>query len=84
LTTDDRCSIHAPAPFGCAFFDVHMATGEADARSSFGLRAVLADWLAGGPYSQLWRALDVEGLRAPLPEEGRARLNQERLKRSPS
>lgn len=29
LTDDDRCSIHAVAPFGCAYFDTHMGREEA-------------------------------------------------------
>jgi hypothetical protein len=78
LTEADRCAIHAAAPFGCAFFDVHQAAAEADARSAAGLRAVLADWLAGGPYAEVWRALDAAGLRAPPPEVGRALLRQAR------
>lgn len=78
LTEAGHCGIHAVAPFGCAFFDTHMAVSAADARSSAGLRAVLGDWLAGGPYSRVWRALAAEGLLAPPPEEGRARLRQSR------
>ena len=41
LTGQGRCSIHATAPFGCAFFDAYMSEGEADERSATGLRAVL-------------------------------------------
>jgi hypothetical protein len=78
LTDDDRCAIHAVAPFGCAFFDVHQDTAEADERSTAGLRAVLADWLKDGPYAEVWQALAAAGLRAPPPEVGRALLQQTR------
>jgi Fe-S-cluster containining protein len=33
LTEDDRCSIHAVAPFGCAYFDTHMSMEQAHPRS---------------------------------------------------
>lgn len=33
LDKDNRCSIHAVAPFGCAYFDTHMTKEEADPRS---------------------------------------------------
>lgn len=78
LTDADRCAIHAVSPFGCAFFDVHLDATEADARSVAGLQAVLADWLAGGPYAEVWRALAAAELRAPPPEVGRALLRQTR------
>ena len=34
------CVIHAVAPFGCAFFDVHMGRAEADHRSLWGLSLI--------------------------------------------
>lgn len=40
LTPDDRCSIHSVAPFGCAYFDLHMSTTEGDARSLWGLQQI--------------------------------------------
>lgn len=33
LGDDDRCTIHAVKPAGCAIFDTHMNKGAADARS---------------------------------------------------
>src|SRR5215469_8456673 len=41
LTEADACAIHAVSPFGCAFFDTHLAGAEANARSAAGLKAVL-------------------------------------------
>lgn len=35
LDQNDHCLIHPVAPFGCAYFDVHMAKPEADRRSVF-------------------------------------------------
>lgn len=40
LDQDNRCMIHAVAPFGCAHFDAHMPTEEADRRSLWGLRQI--------------------------------------------
>lgn len=33
LDGNDRCMIHSVAPFGCAYFDMHMEKEEADRRS---------------------------------------------------
>jgi hypothetical protein len=72
LTPDSRCAIHALAPFGCAFFDAHQAADEADRRSGRGLRAILEDWIANGPYAQLWTSLHAAGRVAPAPEKLRS------------
>lgn len=40
LTEDDRCSIHAVSPFGCAYFSSHDDRVEADIRSLWGLRLI--------------------------------------------
>ena len=41
LTKDKQCSIHDVAPFGCAYFDVHMPRAEADQRSLWGLQQIM-------------------------------------------
>lgn len=41
LTPEKRCSIHELAPFGCAFFDVHMAYDEAMPRAKWYLTEIL-------------------------------------------
>ena len=64
LTVDDRCAIHAIAPFGCAFFDSHMNSEEADRRSTRGLHAIMEAWARNGRYAQFWLALDSAGLRS--------------------
>jgi hypothetical protein len=68
LTAENRCAIHAVAPFGCAFFDAHQSGAEADRRSRRGLQAVLDAWTNGADYARVWLALDAAGLRAPPPE----------------
>lgn len=84
LTAEDRCAVHAVAPFGCAFFDTHQADAEADQRSRRGLQAVLEAWKHSDLYAQVWLALDAVGLRAPPPEVCRQQLRQAQEKdRSP-
>ena len=41
LTDEDRCSIHAVAPFGCAYFDAHMSAKEGQRRSLWGFEILL-------------------------------------------
>jgi Fe-S-cluster containining protein len=40
---DNRCTIHAVAPFGCAFFDAHMPNDEANDRVKWSLREIARD-----------------------------------------
>lgn len=68
LTSDRKCSIHAVAPFGCAFFDSHQKRQESDRLSSLGLHVILEAWRTGDTYAQIWIELDKAGLRAPAPE----------------
>ncbi len=67
------CLIHATAPYGCSHFDSHMPRAEADPRSLRALEAIAADWAQGGPYSQLWQALDDAGHVVQGPEVVRQR-----------
>lgn len=76
LTAEGRCAIHAVAPFGCAFFDAHMPTVEADRRSSRGLQDVLEAWVQGNVYARIWMALHEAGRVAPPPEVCRQQLRQ--------
>lgn len=43
LDANDRCEIHAVAPFGCAYFDVHQTHAEADRRSLWMLQLIASD-----------------------------------------
>jgi len=38
LDENDRCKIHAVAPYGCAYFDTHMGVAEAQPRSQWLVR----------------------------------------------
>jgi hypothetical protein len=76
LTDDDRCAVHAVAPFGCAFFDAHQSGAEADRRSTRGLQAVMEAWDAGDTYARLWVTLAGAGLAATPPEVARRQLRK--------
>lgn len=70
------CSIHAVAPFACAFFDNHLDGPAADARSLTGLRAIAQAWADEELYAQVWCALHAAGRIAPAPEEVRRRMEE--------
>lgn len=53
LLGNERCSIHPVAPFGCAFFDMHMPREQGDERSLWGLKQILMDH----KYSYRWRKM---------------------------
>jgi len=74
LTPQQRCAIHAAAPFGCAAFDCTMPKAEADRRSQHVLFEIYADRLTGGPYSRLWDRLHARGQVVRGPEEARRDL----------
>jgi Putative zinc- or iron-chelating domain len=74
LTDEDRCSIHAVAPFSCALFDCKQSREEADALSLRGLMEVARAWQRGDLYAQLWLMLYHAGRIAPSPIEARARM----------
>jgi Fe-S-cluster containining protein len=61
LTDDDKCSIHAVAPFGCSMADSHMERSEGDRRSSAALHEIHADKLCAGPYARTWAMLGDAG-----------------------
>ena len=69
LDENSRCRIHAVAPYGCAFFDSHMADDEATRRSTRGLMEVARLWAHPKAYlyTLLWRILDATGRRARPP-----------------
>lgn len=43
LSADDRCQIHAVAPAGCAYFDMHMSAQEGQRRAVWMLRQTETD-----------------------------------------
>jgi Fe-S-cluster containining protein len=56
---DDRCSIHAVAPFGCAYFDMHMDEEVYAPRSRWYLVKIMAS-----------PAYHAERAKLPLKENG--------------
>ena len=76
LDQNNRCSIHAVSPYGCAFFDCHQSRREADTRSCRGLQAIAQEWTAGGLYARIWIILHAAGLQAQSPITARARLKE--------
>jgi hypothetical protein len=81
---EGRCSVHAAAPFSCAFFDAHMSEAEIEGRSAATIRARREDAAANGLYTRVWLHLCQKNLigrsgdRAGLAEEVgeiRRRLN---------
>lgn len=74
---DNQCSIHAHAPYSCAFFHAGQDQGEADRRSIRGLQAIAHEWSTGGLYARLWVLLHSRGLVAPSPVEARERMRRE-------
>lgn len=75
LDDQQRCRIHAVAPFGCAFFDAHQSHTEANTRSSYGLQEIARLWARPTAYlyTLLWRILDATGRRALPPALARQR-----------
>jgi Fe-S-cluster containining protein len=61
LNEHDRCSIHAVAPFGCAYFDVHMSRATAMPRSLW-----LVKQCAQPSYQQLRNDLDYATSYRPI------------------
>jgi len=43
LTEEGACSIHAVAPFGCAYFDTHQSAEQGQVLSGWGLRQIQDD-----------------------------------------
>lgn len=67
LDAEGRCLIHAASPYGCAMFDAHQLSEEADRRSHRGLQEVARHWSgrAGtSAYAAVWKLLYTVGLRA--------------------
>ena len=72
LDSDNRCRIHAVAPYGCSHFDWHMPREVADPRSAACLRAIMAD----PAYQAAWHYLKSRGWTAEAPEEKRRKLEE--------
>lgn len=53
LDDQHRCTVHAVAPAGCAYHDMHLPAAEANRRSMWFLRRIQDD----ADYRARWRAL---------------------------
>jgi hypothetical protein len=74
LTDDKRCSVHADAPFGCAFFDCATSAQQSAKLHGKGLAVVARAWELGELYAQVWRALHAQGRVSPPGMDVRLRL----------
>jgi predicted nucleic acid-binding protein len=65
LTENEKCSIWAVSPFGCAFFRCTPAQTdeESDRLKILASKVVQADHDANGLYAQIWHMLRKEGYR---------------------
>jgi Fe-S-cluster containining protein len=54
LTDEDRCAIHAVAPFGCAFFDTHMSGAEGQTLAAVAIKGQQSE-----AYQQLRKQLPL-------------------------
>lgn len=68
---DDRCMIHAVAPFGCAFFDCSFEDQRPYTRP--GLIQIIDAHAERKLYGQLWEYLNERGLCQFAPEQLRRR-----------
>lgn len=59
---DGKCTVHANAPFGCAFFDTHQSDEEVERRRSATMAARREDAAARGLYYRVWLHLCQKGL----------------------
>jgi hypothetical protein len=72
LDAAGRCTVHAVAPYGCAFCDGHMSEKEGDAVSLAGLGAIEDDHRIRGPYGMLWMLLSLKGITVDSPGKARS------------
>lgn len=77
LDADNKCSIHAEAPYGCSVFDCRQQRTEADRRSVVVHRAIFEDFEQAGGYSLVWRLLRNAGKIVRGPEEVRPLIRRE-------
>jgi len=79
LGPDDRCNVHANAPFGCAMFDCETDEHTGQLLSNLGLTEVSRAFHVppGSPrglYARIWHHLDGLGICSPSPEAKRAAM----------
>lgn len=62
LNAEEHCTVHAVAPFGCAYHDTHLDEVGADRRSQYAVRQQIAGQKTR--YGWLWKLLHDLDLRA--------------------
>jgi hypothetical protein len=77
-----RCAVHDSAPYGCAFFDSHMAGSEVKSRLAATLRARREDAEASGLYYTIWRHLRQKGLVSRGGDRSALRSELAKIKRN--
>lgn len=76
LTEEGKCSIHAVAPFCCAYADPHMDAEEGEPVSKAAVTNQANAWVNHDSYSTYWFVLDSNGKKAPPLESRRDNLAQ--------
>lgn len=73
--SEGRCTIHAVAPYGCAFYSTHDSKVEGDRKTLVALEVICQDLDEGGDYSRAWSLLQrVRGLGRNVAEKRQAWL----------
>jgi hypothetical protein len=65
---DGKCAVHDNAPFGCAFFDMHMTPEEVERRRAATNQARHQEVAANGLYYRVWLHLRRRELVAQPPD----------------
>lgn len=71
---DGKCTVHDDSPFGCAFFDQHQSSREAEDRAWAARDARLNAFRQRSLYAQLWDHLSRLGLVYSTGAEDRQRI----------
>ncbi len=71
------CTIHAIAPFGCAFFDCQSQPN--DELGRLGLIAVIKAWDEDALYARLWRHLELHNKKQKSPDVLREKMRNSAL-----
>jgi hypothetical protein len=78
---DGKCAVHAAAPFGCAFFDAHMAEDEIRRRAEAMAGAIREDAAGQGLYRRVWDHLCRRGLVARSGDRDAVLAEMEAIRR---
>ncbi len=62
---NDRCRVHAAAPFGCGWLDMHMTGPEGDKRVQAAIQEIYLAWQSPTRYAAAWTMLREAGCVPP-------------------